>query len=69
MSKQQITKNVFEVVTECHARGRIEEIEVYMYASNEKLGTFDRHDVMDAYYDRLVLKHRRNRINLKLWIV
>ena len=63
-----MSKTLWELIEDCKARGRIDDVVIRKYADDFVIGKYDAYDAVDTYGEMLVLKHRRNRTHLKVWI-
>ena len=69
MSQKLPSKSMYDLLTECQERGRVETIELRKFVSGERIGVFDKYDVLDNYSEGIVMKHTRNKTKLTVWIV
>ena len=69
MSFNVNAKSVWELLEECKARGRIEQVIIYKGFSNEPMKKLDLYDAEDEFGEMVVVKHKRNRTSVKVWVI
>ena len=63
-----MSKTLWELIENCKSRGRIDDVVIRKYLTGKIIGKVDTYDAVDYYGERLVLKHRRSRTHLTVWI-
>ena len=63
-----MSSTLWELIEDSKARGRIDDVLLREYTTGRIIGKFDTYDAVDHYGERLVMKHRRNRTHLTVWI-
>ena len=64
-----MSKCVWEMIEECQRRGVVMTVQLVDYLSGKTIASLDRFDAVDNFGERIVMKHKRNKTALKLWIL